>query len=237
LSKRDKAICKRLKQAREVIGLTQLDCARQIGIERTTLNNYESAVTPLKCEVALRFCRQMIVSEEWLALGEHKSFKHLNPTANWKFSKHHFRLCMSLATEPIAQKIRPGSLFSEAYDSLLAPVYSKLAIKYFDEPRITIHPDEQELAHNLLRYFLDQWEAQLGALAFHRFVRSLVKSADEILNTIEEGYVTEWEERLLIDRARESGELTDEVFADPEQLKKFLTPKIKQYLSHFSADT
>ncbi len=69
LSKRELEICERLRQARELCELNQAGCARQLGIERSTLLNYEQCRTPVRFGIALRFCRQFIFSEEWLATG------------------------------------------------------------------------------------------------------------------------------------------------------------------------
>ena len=64
------AIAKRLRDAREMLGQTQASVALQIGLGAGTLLNYEHCRTPLRFNVALRFCRQFIVSEEWLATGK-----------------------------------------------------------------------------------------------------------------------------------------------------------------------
>ena len=69
LSNREGQICGRIREIREWLGFTQNDCARRIGIERSALVKYGIGRTPLRYDIALRFCRQLILSEEWLATG------------------------------------------------------------------------------------------------------------------------------------------------------------------------
>jgi len=169
LSQREKAICSRLREAREWLEKSQQACARQIGLDRATFVNYEVGRTPLRFEVALRFCRQMIVSEEWLATGRFEAswnsatqhrIKRGNPEEERAFeAKILRRQCVDLLSEPEALHIPPGTLFSDAYDKHLAPRFAQLVTQFFFRPRICLtQADHPEIALNLLtalneRYF------------------------------------------------------------------------------------
>jgi transcriptional regulator with XRE-family HTH domain len=143
LSKREIQICHRLRKLRERVGITQAHCAGRIGIERSTLVNYELGKTPLRYEIALRFCRELIVSEEWLATGRFDAcrsaairhgLKRESNLANLDFI--FFRQCVDLLSEPASLHVAPGTLFSEAYDRILAPKYQQLVDEFFYHPRI-----------------------------------------------------------------------------------------------------
>ncbi|HLX69449.1 MAG TPA: helix-turn-helix transcriptional regulator [Verrucomicrobiae bacterium] len=159
LSPKDTAICQRLYWARERLGQTQAEVARQIGLERSTLQNHEHCRTPIRFEVALRFCRQFIVSEEWLATGEY--------TACWSAARQHgikpdnnreviekkvfFRQCVDLWYEPSTRDVPSGMLFGDAFDKHLSSEYRRLVSVFFHWPRVWLQDsDIPELASNFL---------------------------------------------------------------------------------------
>src|SRR5580693_7622711 len=75
LPKTELEICARFHFARDrILKITQAACAAEIGVERGVVVNYEIGRTALRYDVALRFCRQFIISEEWLATGRHDLF-------------------------------------------------------------------------------------------------------------------------------------------------------------------
>jgi len=159
LSDQDISICKRLKEARERLGRAQEDVARQLNMQRTTLQNYEHCRTPLRFETALRFCRQFIVSEEWLATGKYAACWAAAPrhgvkagTGKEDLEKFIFRRqCVDLLSEPASLHIPSGTLFREAYDSMLAPHYARLVNDFFYYPRIVLtDSDIPEIAINFL---------------------------------------------------------------------------------------
>jgi transcriptional regulator with XRE-family HTH domain len=161
LSPEDIAICQRLREARGRLGITHIEVARQIGLERSTLLNYEHCRTPLRFEVALQFCRQFIVSEEWLATGEYgachaAAVKHKIPIKRGPelevMNKNiFFRQCLDLRSEPSSLHIPPGTLFSKAFWDTLALEYARLIQSWFYYPRISLSDsDNPDLANNLL---------------------------------------------------------------------------------------
>jgi DNA-binding XRE family transcriptional regulator len=156
------AVCKRLRMAREFLGVTQSECAEQISMDRSTLVNYESTRSPVRWEFALRFCRQWIISEEWLATGQfqacHLAAKKRGQTPDAEVEKLIFRRqCMDLLSEPITRTIPGGILFTAAYKDYLAPVYRQLVDRFFYSPRIILHEtDNAEIGINLLKAAMER---------------------------------------------------------------------------------
>jgi transcriptional regulator with XRE-family HTH domain len=202
LPKREAEICARLRAARERLALTQDACAAALGIERSTLSNYEYGKTPVRFDVALRFCRQLIVSEEWLATGSFAAMRAAaelrgqSPAADWESSLEPilFRQCMDLAAEKEYHNIPPGTLFSRAYDNNLAPVYARLAAEFYYWPRIVLsNVNEQELGATLLKAHLERYMMLLaneaGSKGRHRweiqrqFIRAVFDAATVIFSS------------------------------------------------------
>jgi transcriptional regulator with XRE-family HTH domain len=156
LSEREKKICARLREARELLGYTQTRCAEDIGIERGTLVNYESGRSPVRASLGLRFCRTLIVSEEWLATGRFDACRRAAKQNGQASSadlerKVFFRQCMDLFSEPVALRLNQNALFSEAYDATLAPLYGTLVVQHFYSPRVIFHEsDSPRVSRNYL---------------------------------------------------------------------------------------
>jgi transcriptional regulator with XRE-family HTH domain len=154
LSKRESDICTRLREARELVGLSQGDAARKIGISRERLHLYEYKRAPLRFEIALRFCREFIISEEWLATGRFDLIEaeadRLKIGRGPELHRFYVRQCLDLQSEPEFFQIPPGTLFSEAYDDILASKYAGLIRDSFYLPRlVTRGSDSNDL---LIRY-------------------------------------------------------------------------------------
>ncbi|MDR3460140.1 MAG: helix-turn-helix transcriptional regulator [Verrucomicrobiae bacterium] len=199
LPKRELEICQRLREAREWCELNQAGCARQIGIERSTLLNYEQGRTPLRFGTALRFCRQFIISEEWLATGKYDACHAVAPQHGVMDGSEIEQLdllifrrqCVDLLSEPAALHIPPGALFSDAYDKTLAPEYARLVAEFFYLPRIVVtDSDQPELALNLLNAINDRFisllrnearqRGQKPSSAWRVYARCLLDSSDLI---------------------------------------------------------
>lgn len=195
LKPREQAICRRLREARIEIGLSQYEAAKQLKITRERLLTYEQLRAPLRSELALRFCRQFIVSEEWLATGKNRALEQIgsekgfNPGADWSaLEAIFFRQCMDLFSDPVAHSVPPGALFSAAYDDLLAKRYSELATEFFYTPRIVLGDteDEPQVAFNLLSSLVERWLKLLSAecknlgadasLVQRNYIRALVET-------------------------------------------------------------
>ena len=153
---REQQICQRLREAREFLGITQQGCALQLGIQRSTLVNYENGRSPVRVGLALRFCRQFIISEEWLATGRyeacHEAAKAHGQGWNREMDEKVFRRqCMDLLSEPEVFRMPTNILYSQAYDQALASIYAKTVRQFFYNPRIVLNDsDHPQLCTNLL---------------------------------------------------------------------------------------
>jgi transcriptional regulator with XRE-family HTH domain len=137
LPDRELEIVARLKEAREFLRFTQKEFAEEIGITRQRLASYEEGRAPLRWEIALRACRRFFISEFWLAYGHIQIFSvkgdqkeiPLRAEGLWgsdKFSAGSPRGMVSLAIQPIVQTLRPGMLFSKAFDQYLLAAFREL---------------------------------------------------------------------------------------------------------------
>jgi transcriptional regulator with XRE-family HTH domain len=152
-------ICSRIRAAREIAGVTQDQLANFLGIPRDRLSTYEKHRSPIKFDLGLRICRQLIISEEWLATGKTSIMqavarRQLPPQSRGSFSELSSifqRQCYDLLSEPVTLGIPPGMLFSEAFDTYLAATYELLADRFFYDPRI-IFADERPEPQLAARY-------------------------------------------------------------------------------------
>jgi transcriptional regulator with XRE-family HTH domain len=200
LPEREKQICARLREMRERLGKTQEKLSAEVGITRQRLASYEEGRAPLRCDLALRICRQFIISEEWLATGRHDAChaecpKHgikLGPGMEEMDEKIFFRQCVDLLSEPAALHISLGTLFGEAYDKVLAPEYARLVQTSFYLPLIALSDsDNTELVCNILDAINERFILLLGNEAVRRgqkrssawrvYARCLLESADLVL--------------------------------------------------------
>lgn len=170
LSPREKGICLRVKEARNLAGVSQEELASLIGIPRDRLSTYEKGRSPIKFDLGLRICRQLIVSEEWLATGatrimEAAARRHLPGSRtgiealSWIFQRQSY----DLLSEPVSLGIPPGTLFSDAFDNHLATTYASLADRFFFVPRIVFVDERQE----------SELAARFIAVVFQRSMRLL----------------------------------------------------------------
>ncbi len=190
----ERVICSRLRLAREQLGLTQAEAANQLKITRERLLTYEYLRAPLRCDLALRFCRQFVVSEEWLATGmcssmERSAVAHgFDPGIDWSvLGGIFFRQSMDLLAEPIVHSVPPNSLFSVAWERYLHPRYAELAMEFPYTPRIILSENpEPQVAFNLLAVLTHRWLQMLanealrfevdGWLVQRNFVRGIVET-------------------------------------------------------------
>jgi transcriptional regulator with XRE-family HTH domain len=161
LSDRETAICRRLKSVREKLGIDQSKVAKRLGVKREFISSLEKIRAPLRFDIGLRFCREFVVSEEWLATGE---FHALNIEAAKRLPGSHgatldeifIRHCFDLWSEPLTRTIPPRTLFSAAFDNFLAPINAQLAGQNFYGPRLIPNEhDGVEIARSILEAHLD----------------------------------------------------------------------------------
>lgn len=60
------AIADRLKRLREAKGWSQTEMAQRVGVQLTTWNNYETAVSPIPWRTALNVCVVTGASLDWI---------------------------------------------------------------------------------------------------------------------------------------------------------------------------
>ena len=155
-------IAHRLRQAREGLRLTQLEFAAQISITRDRLASYEDGRAPVRCDVALRACRQFFISEFWLALGavDEQQLKTRHKTA---FAESlEARLSMALALDPLASACPLGISLAEGFEPYLRQQYSKIAATQNGFPRIIpLAADDAEYCRNALNCLIEFWKRGL----------------------------------------------------------------------------
>jgi transcriptional regulator with XRE-family HTH domain len=113
LPARELEICRRFKLAREARRVSQYDLAQRLEVTRSRISSYEFELAPVPCEFALRACRELRISEEWLATG----VTPIGPALGLSLLKYH-------------GKVKARARFSEVYDSFLAADVERLRIKY-----------------------------------------------------------------------------------------------------------
>ncbi len=62
-------IGKRIGEERKTSGLTQSELAVRVGITKARLANYEDGRGCLRCGIAFNICRNLVISEKWMATG------------------------------------------------------------------------------------------------------------------------------------------------------------------------
>jgi transcriptional regulator with XRE-family HTH domain len=150
IPRRELKVLKRLREAREHLDLDQGSFARQVGISRGRLANYEYGKAPLPCELAFRICNQFIIGERWLATGD-------GPLRQLMF--------LELASKRLAPY---GMPFGEAYDNFYADVAEKEA-KELDSTRVLFamgnifysNPADSKFYNNFLNALLEHWIGRL----------------------------------------------------------------------------
>ncbi len=138
-----------------MLGFTQQAVADRIGLPLSRVKIYENARAPLRFDLALRLCRHLIISEEWLATGAHvaqiealEKRKLLTMISMDEMLKPPFlpRQCLDLAVEEVYRDILPGTHFSSAYEGVLSSAYARLVRVNPFSPRIVFRDsDSHEL--------------------------------------------------------------------------------------------
>ena len=167
LPQREIDICKRLRDAREnVAQLSQAEAARQLGIKRERLLIYEYQRAPVRCDLALRFCRQFIISEEWLATGSVGMMEAaglekglIKTGADTSLLLPIFRRqCLDLGSEEQARDVPMDALFSSAFDQFLSPIYRRLVAIHYMLPRVVFRDsDGAALVKNCFSAIMETW--------------------------------------------------------------------------------
>ncbi|MGA2557107.1 MAG: helix-turn-helix transcriptional regulator [Verrucomicrobiota bacterium] len=167
-------VANRLWKAREFLHLTQQEFAGQVAITRDRLASYEDGRVPIRCDIALRACRQFFISEFWLAYGAADE-QDLKSKKIVDVSDLRARLTMALAVEPIGLSCPPDVSFVDGFDPYLRQQYLVLACLQMGFPRINPLPsDGPEYFSNALHCAIEFWKTGLSPTQWQSFFYALV---------------------------------------------------------------
>jgi len=193
------SIGKRMREIRENEGFSLQSLANDIGITKSRLAAYESGRNRIRFDIGLRFCRRMIVNEEWFATGKldilkasllakgfSKSIKDSEPVSQLLKC-----MCMDLAAEDDSRSVPPECSIEEAFSKHLLRAYERLAALHTHVPRIafTENDSPEYLAYfmsRMLRVWMEQIYHVAGAegidgnLARRMYLRACFESTDLI---------------------------------------------------------
>lgn len=165
LPARELQVSERLRESRDRLRLSQSEFAAQVGINRQRLASYEEGRAPLRFDLALRICRQFIISEQWLATGEGDA-----------------RAVMDLGAERLVSRIPADTSFAKAYDDYLGERYSQLVIENDGSLRLSIHPgDNFPYIKNLFLFMVERWSSLLREDEIAIFLMQLINVGVEIV--------------------------------------------------------
>lgn len=172
LPKREQDICRRVRAAREHLGLIQESFAAQIGVSRASLANLELRRNPLSVQVGLRVCRQFVISERWLATGAGDMRQHLD-----------FPVILRHEMIPFAMP------FSEAYDKYMAAAAEEFTAKnpgkWF---RMTYDKSENlSFLLNVLSYEFTKFYGEVPQLARSALLMRMEDAAANLITEIDDG--------------------------------------------------
>lgn len=165
LPSREIEICLRVKEARLRLHLDQSTVAERIGLRSHAISNIEKCRAPVRFDLGLRLCRELIVSEEWLATGkfvslEKEARRRRLIVAGSAASLHpiFFRRTLDLWSEDLTRTIPPRTLFSTAFDETLKILNARLVSEGgISAPRLIQNPhDGPEIGKILLNAIIDE---------------------------------------------------------------------------------
>lgn len=238
LPEREMGICFRLRYIRDRLSLSQSEVANQLRISRERLASYEDGRVSVKAGFALRFCRQFIVSEAWLALGEDEMFRRLSKTGHDSVFKDlpgwyqcMRRMCKNLLCKKECKLMDDNFLFSEAWDKCLEKVYNSTGFRcQFTDVQI-LPSDNEDMIQNYFSALMEMWKSKLDKTGTARLLYTISELAEDTFRTIQEGHLTPTEEDLLLNAAYHSGVLSDEDFMDDKKSKAYLASIKEEYLA------
>lgn len=192
------AVCLRLKEAREKLGLSQEEVAKRVGLKGDTLSMLERCKAPVRYDVGLRICRELVISEEWLATGGFAALeasaeaKGLGKRSSESLGPIYFRHCLDLWSEPITLSVAPRALLTCAFDETLRERNAELAMQHYYEPRLVpTDLDGLEIRFTVLRAMFDRsllmlenealrlgQSKEVARLTQYTFLRTVLETSD-----------------------------------------------------------
>lgn len=147
---------------RRELGLSQAELAARVGITRERLAGYEKGRGCLRCGIAFDICRNLVISEEWLATGKDDKNGYLDIAARFpkKFLNKSFLDLYQSHIAPICD----GILYLDGFMSLFR--YGDL---HPDTWRIACFKEIKKLADNIKdqksrSYYWREVAAQAGGV-------------------------------------------------------------------------
>lgn len=98
----------RIKQVREIAGLTQVEYGKRLGVAGNTVTNYENGMRKPSNAIIIAICREFGISEKWLRTGNGDMFedtKRTEEAENINERIKHLRILLHLSQETFAERI------------------------------------------------------------------------------------------------------------------------------------
>jgi transcriptional regulator with XRE-family HTH domain len=184
LSIREKEIGLRLREVREFLHLPQAEFAEKLGIGRARLSSYEEGRYPVRWEIALSACQRFSISEHWLATGGSK-FQRLDGKPV-PFGNTGVRAAMFRPGDAVLQTLRPGLLFSAAYDSSLRLAYWKMlgqCARFWTRIDFTEDADLERLRQQM-EWALTMWCGLIHPRERARFCKAMIQAGGLLFDSL-----------------------------------------------------
>jgi transcriptional regulator with XRE-family HTH domain len=207
---REISVLKRLREARERIGLNQPDFAAQAGISRGRFANYEYLKAPLPLVLGLRICHQFIIGERWLATGE-GPFRRLMDL-RYLPSRYMTNYTAPKALELVSDRHSFGEGFDRYYAS-----YAKKASKEMDQQGelFTVSKfgaaieNNRAFSKNYCDALVEHWMSSLDEERFEIFTRLLSKAGTQLARDLVNSDIIYDEEKHTRHLVKATGERFD----------------------------
>lgn len=157
----DRAVGKRLKAVRLEIGLTQGEVAAPLRISRESVAAFETGRLPMRYETGLRFCREFIVSEKWLATGKGEQ-----------------RAYMDVISQVTVGMLLPDTSFHAAFKSTLRSIYEKNVTSKVGRLAVLKYQDSEEYlapTERFLALALETFKQQADPFAYIQMVSNICR--------------------------------------------------------------
>jgi DNA-binding XRE family transcriptional regulator len=179
LPEREIGICSRVKQVREMAGLSRVQFAAELGVDTAIVGRCELRRAALKFGLAYEIISAFAVGPQWLATG---NGAHMSGVQ-----------CPSPEDLDISRR----ALFSDVFDRVIAGrlakefarerLESEHGLAAFREEIRTSYPPTPEgrmAALLALRVYLLEWLAEVSAARFSEFVTGFVQLGNGLLNEL-----------------------------------------------------
>ncbi|HEY0551152.1 MAG TPA: helix-turn-helix transcriptional regulator [Verrucomicrobiae bacterium] len=175
VSKRDQAICARLRTIREVLGYSQGEVAEALHATRERIAAYEHARAPIRFHFGNAFCSTLHINQHWFATGEGLISPYIENA--------HRDLVIS-----------DRALFSEIYDDKLKAVVVEATQSHWSkfakasparaDGRVVIRNEKRERARGIIHDLAEDWLASTPPDLLDELVNRLLAAGEMITRDI-----------------------------------------------------